>query len=266
MLYSGWDGEGEFFYSMEILYGGIPGRPIGDGMDGHSWWPLFENIPTEYLEAYYPLRIDGYTTVTDSGGAGLHRGGNGVEKRYVYLEPGEVSIHDDRWLTRPWGVLGGLPGGRSEKILKRADGSEERLPRSAINVIVEPGDMLVYRTAGGGGWKDRLERPVEAVVRDVSFGLVSREHATVGYGVVIADDGSADGPATEAERERQRTERGEASNFDFGPSLEDVLANCKEETGLEPPTPAVPLRWSPLEPAADALARVRAGDGIPAPS
>ena len=110
MLYSGWDAKGEFFYSMEILYGGIPGRPIGDGMDGHSWWPLFENIPTEYLEAYYPLRIDGYTTVTDSGGAGFHRGGNGVEKRYVYLEPGEVSIHDDRWLTRPWGVLGGRAG------------------------------------------------------------------------------------------------------------------------------------------------------------
>jgi len=78
MLYSGWDGDGEFYYAMEILYGGIPGRPIGDGMDGHSWWPLFENIPTEYLEAYYPLRIDGYTTVTDSGGAGYHRGGNGV--------------------------------------------------------------------------------------------------------------------------------------------------------------------------------------------
>ena len=71
MLYSGWEEDGEFFYAMEILYGGIPGRPIGDGMDGHSWWPLFENIPTEYLEAYYPLRIDGYTTVTDSGGAGL---------------------------------------------------------------------------------------------------------------------------------------------------------------------------------------------------
>src|SRR5205823_309898 len=122
MLYSGWDGNGEFFYSMEILYGGIPGRPIGDGMDGHSWWPLFENIPTEYLEAYYPLRIDGYTTVTDSGGAGLRRGGNGVEKRYVYLEPGEISIHDDRWLTRPWGVLGGEPGGRPEKGAERAGG------------------------------------------------------------------------------------------------------------------------------------------------
>ena len=155
MLYSGWDGKGEFFYSMEILYGGIPGRPIGDGMDGHSWWPLFENIPTEYLEAYYPLRIDGYTTVTDSGGAGFHRGGNGVEKRYVYLEPGEISIHDDRWLTRPWGVLGGEPGGRSEKILRRADGTEERLPSKCDQIVVEPGDMLVYRTAGGG----RLEGP-----------------------------------------------------------------------------------------------------------
>ncbi len=110
MLYSGWDGAGDFFYLMEISYGGIPGRPIGDGMDGHSWWPLFENIPTEYLESYYPIRVDGYTTVKDSGGAGLHRGGNGIEKRYVYLEPGEVSIHDDRWLTYPWGILGGTPG------------------------------------------------------------------------------------------------------------------------------------------------------------
>jgi N-methylhydantoinase B len=266
MLYSGWDGSGEFFYSMEILYGGIPGRPIGDGMDGHSWWPLFENIPTEYLEAYYPLRIDGYTTITDSGGAGLHRGGNGVEKRYVYLEPGEVSIHDDRWLTRPWGVLGGLPGDRSEKILKRADGTEERLPSKCDHVAVEPGDMLVYRTAGGGGWKDRLDRPVESVVRDVSFGLVSRENALAGYGVVLNDDGTADDAATEAERARQRAERGDAPNFDYGPSLDDVLANCKAETGLEPPTPAKPLRWSPLEPAEDALARVRAGDGMPAPS
>ena len=196
MLYSGWDGKGEFFYSMEILYGGIPGRPIGDGMDGHSWWPLFENIPTEYLEAYYPLRIDGYTTVTDSGGAGFHRGGNGVEKRYVYLEPGEISIHDDRWLTRPWGVLGGEPGGRSEKILRRADGTEERLPSKCDQIEVEPGDMLVYRTAGGGGWKDRLDRPVEAVVRDV----VVRPR--------LAGEGE-DGLRRRARRRRRRRRRGD---------------------------------------------------------
>ena len=108
---------------------------------------------------------------------GFHRGGNGVEKRYVYLEPGHVSIHDDRWLTRPWGVLGGQPGGRSTKILRRVDGTEEVLPAKCDEIAVEPGDMLIYRTAGGGGWKDRLDRPVEAVERDVAFGLVSREKA-----------------------------------------------------------------------------------------
>jgi N-methylhydantoinase B len=262
MLYSVLKEDGDFFYAMEILYGGIPGRPIGDGMDGHSWWPLFENIPTEYLEAYYPLRIDGYTTVTDSGGAGMHRGGNAVEKRYVYLEPGEVSIHDDRWLTRPWGVLGGEPGERSEKILVRADGTEERLPSKCDNVVVQPGDMLVYRTAGGGGWKDRLERPVDAVVRDVSFGLVSREKALAGYGVVVGEDGTADVEATEKERERQRAERGDPLAFDFGPPLDEVLANCLDETGLEPPKPATQQRWSPIEDGAEVLARVREREGV----
>jgi N-methylhydantoinase B len=263
MLYSGWDSAGDFFYAMEILYGGIPGRPIGDGMDGHSWWPLFENIPTEYLEAYYPLRVDGYTTVTDSGGAGFHRGGNGVEKRYVYLEPGQVSIHDDRWLTRPWGVLGGEPGERSTKLLRRADGTEEVLPAKCDEVAVAPGDMLVYRTAGGGGWKDRLDRPVEAVARDVSFGLVSRGKAERAYGVVLRDDGSVDEEATTAERDRQRTERGPAKDFDFGPALEETLAACEAETGLPAPSPARPLRWAPLEDAESAMARARAaaGDG-----
>jgi N-methylhydantoinase B len=203
--------------------------------------------------------------VTDSGGAGFHRGGNGVEKRYIYLEPGEVSIHDDRWLTRPWGVLGGEPGGRSEKILRRADGSEERLPSKCDQVVVEPGDMLVFRTAGGGGWKDRLDRPAETVARDVSYGLVSREHARAGYGVVLAEDGTVDADATEAERSRQREERGDPLSFDFGPPPEEVIARCKEETGLEPPSPAKPLRWSPLEDGEAALARVRVGDGIAEP-
>jgi N-methylhydantoinase B len=83
--------------------------------------------------------------------------------------------------------------------------------------------------------------------------------------VVLNDDGTADEAATEAERARQREERGEALSFDFGPPLEEVLARCEEETGLAPPVPAKPLRWSPLEPGDEALERVRAGDGIPAP-
>jgi N-methylhydantoinase B len=252
MLYSGWDDRGDFFYLMEISYGGIPGRPIGDGMDGHSWWPLFQNIPTEYLEAYYPVRIDGYTTVTDSGGAGFHRGGNGIEKRYVYLEPGEISIHDDRWLTYPWGILGGKTGMRSEKILRRADGSTERLPSKCDEVKVEPGDVLIYRTAGGGGWKDPLDRPAEQVDADVAKGLVSKEKAEADYGVVVGD-----AEATVQLRARMREERGDVLDFDFGPTLDDIRERAEEETGLRPPAPPEPLAWAPMESGEAALARVR---------
>ncbi len=252
MLYSGWDGSGDFYYLMEISYGGIPGRPIGDGMDGHSWWPLFENIPTEYLESYYPVRIDGYTTMEDSGGAGFHRGGNGIEKRYVYLEPGEVSIHDDRWLTYPWGILGGKTGRRSEKILVRADGSRERLPSKCDEVRVQPGDMLIYRTAGGGGWKDPLDRPAEAVESDVAKGLVSAGKAKSDYGVVVGD-----AEATEALRTKMRDERTEVKDFDMGPSLDEILAGCEAETGMKPPVPQEPLPWATMETDEEALARVK---------
>jgi N-methylhydantoinase B len=122
--------------------------------------------------------------------------------------------------------------------------------------------MLVYRTAGGGGWKDRLDRPAEAVARDVALGLVSRAKALASYGVVVAADGSPDADATEQERERQRADRGEALAFDFGPPLAEALADCKTETGLEPPTPAKALRWSPLEDGDVTLARVREREGV----
>ena len=163
-------------------------------------------------------------------------------------------------------MLGGWPGARSTKLLRRADGTEQVLPSKCDEVEVEPGDMLVYRTAGGGGWKDRLDRPAEAVARDVSFGLVCREFAREGYGVVLADDGSVDEAATEAERAAPaRRARRARSRSTSGRRSRRCSRRCKEETGLEPPTPAKPLRWSPLEPGDEALARVRAGDGIPAP-
>ena len=216
-LYSGRDSEGRAFQLMEILYGGIPGRPVGDGMDGHSWWPLFENIPSEYLESYYPMRIDAYRSIPDTGGPGLHRGGNGVEKVYRLLEAGEVSIHDDRHRSRPWGILGGRPGGCSEKWLVRADGSREQIPSKVDNVRVEPGDRIVFRTAGGGGWGDALERDPAVVRRDVVRGLLTAEAAREGYGVALNGDGKeVDRTATEELRGRMRRERGTLPTFDFG--------------------------------------------------
>ena len=245
LLYSGNDTDGKFFFIMEIGYGGIPGRPIGDGMDGHSWWPLFTNIPTEYLESYCPLRVDRYASVIDSGGAGLHRGGNGIDKWYTFLEPGEIAIHDDRWLTPPWGILGGKPGMRSTKILVRADGGREVLPSKCDQVKVAPGDRLIFQTAGGGGWGDPLERDVDKVRTDVVRELVSADKARADYGVVLdPDTGEVDVEATRALRAELLQRRGTPSTFDFGPPLETLLARCKEETGLEPPTaPLLPPGW-----------------------
>ena len=139
-MYSGYDKNGEWYQLYQITFGGIPGKPFGDGPDGHSLWPSFTNVPNEFLESYFPLRIDIYETIADTGGAGKNRGGNGLRIGYRFLEPGEISIHDDRWLTYPWGANGGEPGVRSRKLLQRANGTEELLPSKIDHVKVESGD------------------------------------------------------------------------------------------------------------------------------
>jgi N-methylhydantoinase B len=242
-MYSGYDRNGEWYQLYQIGFGGIPGRPVGDGADGHSLWPAFTNVPNEFLEAYFPLRIAAYETIPDSGGPGAHRGGNGISIAYEFLEPGVVSIHDDRWLTYPWGVNGGAPGARSTKLLRRAaDGAEVILPSKCDHVAVEAGDVLAFNTWGGGGWGDPLTRPEETVALDVRRGLVTVEGARR-YGVVVTADGSVDGSATQALREQMRRSRPPALVFDKGGDIEDLRARAKAETGLDPPVAPRFPRW-----------------------
>jgi len=237
--YSDPERAGEWFQLYSIGFGGIPGRPVGDGPDGHSLWPSFINIPCEYLESYYPMRIERWETIADTGGAGLHRGGNGVEVAYRFLEPGTIAIHDDRWLTYPWGVNGGEPGTRGRKLLDRADGSTEVLPSKVHDVMVYPGDVLHFVTWGGGGWGDPLQRDPELVALEVRRGLVTAEGARR-YGVVCDAGGRLDAEATVQLREQLRGERPETlPTFDSGPPLETILERCEQETGLAAPKPPV---------------------------
>ncbi len=237
LFYSGYDKQGEWFQLFQIGFGGIPGRPVGDGPDGHSLWPGFTNVPNEFIEAYFPLRIVKYEPIADSGGAGLHRGGNGLSVAYEFLVDGEIAIHDERWLTYPWGVRGGDPGMRSTKRLVRADGGEEWLPAKCDGVSVKEGDVLYFNTWGGGGWGDPLERDADQVGVDVSRGLVSAEGAKR-YGVVIAADGAVNSAATEKLRAKMRDGREDSGLFSFGGTIEEIKARSLEETHL--PAPEAP--------------------------
>ena len=219
LLYSGRDSDDEFFLFYEINYGGIPGRPIGDGMDVHAWWPNVTSIPVEYAESYFPLRVLHLRGQCDSGGAGNHRGGNGVYKEYEFLAAGDVSIHDDRAISRPWGIGGGRAAEGSRKVLVRRNGDEEELPSKLDFLKVEPGDRLQYITAGGGGWGDPLVREPEAVRLDVLRGFVSDEKARASYGVAVLEGGgSIDLDETQTLRAKLRDERHDNDSvFDFGP-------------------------------------------------
>jgi len=248
LFYSGAKPDGEWFQLFQIGFGGIPGRPLGDGPDGHSLWPNFTNVPNEFLERYFPLRIERYETVADSGGAGLHRGGNGILMTYRFLEPGSIAIHDDRWFVPPWGVNGGSPGARATKILRKADGSETIVGNKQEDIEVEAGDELDFITWGGGGWGDPLNRDPALVAKEVGQGLVSKQGARA-YGVVIGDDGTVDAGATDKLRGDLRGARPtELPTFNYGASLDELRKNSLAETGL--PAPIQPKWKQAVEPLA----------------
>ncbi len=233
-MYSGYDKKGDWYQLFQIGFGGVPGKPFGDGPDGHSMWPSFTNVPNEFMESYFPLRIEAYETIPDSGGAGQNRGGNALRVSYRFLEPGEISIHDDRWLTYPWGVNGGLPGQRSRKILHRKSGKVELLQSKCDRIKVDVGDLLHFDTWGGGGWGDPFKRDPAAVAFDVEAGLVTEKGARR-YGVVLNEDGTVNEKSTVSLRARLSKKRGKTKLFDRGGTIDELKKRCKRETGLEPP-------------------------------
>jgi N-methylhydantoinase B len=235
LFYAGTDKSGQWFQLFQIGFGGIPGRPFGDGPDGHSLWPGFTNVPNEFLERYFPLVIERYETEPDSGGAGSFRGGNGIRMSYRFLEPGTIAIHDDRWFTKPWGVNGGEPGARARKILEKPDGTSTVVANKLEQLAVEEGDILHFITWGGGGWGDPLQRDPALVAKEVRQGLVTTEGAKL-YGVMLAADGSVDAAGTEALRAEMTGGRdGPLPLFNYGGEIETLRAECLAETGLPAP-------------------------------
>jgi N-methylhydantoinase B/oxoprolinase/acetone carboxylase alpha subunit len=186
----------------ELITGTWGGTPEADGNDGLSNpAATASNIPVEVAESEFPIVIERYGLVPDSGGAGRFRGGLAIERAWRCLTPDtSLVVRSDRQLHAPYGLAGGEDGGRSANVLRHADGREERLP-PMFSTVIQPGDVFHHRTAGGGGFGDPLERSPDAVAADVRDGKVSVEAARRCYGVVVRN-GEADHAATAAERER----------------------------------------------------------------
>ena len=138
-------GAGWTFY--ETLGGGQGASARGDGPSAvHVGMSNTRNTPIESLEVAYPLRIDEYSVRRGSGGAGLHRGGDGVVRRYRALEACTVTLLTERRTRAPSGAQGGAPGLPGRNLL-----NGRPLP-AKCRVTLVPGDVLTQETPGGGGW------------------------------------------------------------------------------------------------------------------
>jgi N-methylhydantoinase B len=142
---------GPFAY-YETVGGGAGGGPDGPGESGvHTHMTNTLNTPVEALEYALPVRVIRYSLRPGSGGAGRHRGGDGLRRDLRFLCPVHINLLSERRHRPPYGLAGGQPGRRGRNVLVRADGTEQDLPGKAT-LDLEAGDTLSLRTPGGGGW------------------------------------------------------------------------------------------------------------------
>ncbi len=169
----------------ELLSGTWGGRPDRDGNDGLcNPANVASNIPVEQAESEYPVRIQRYGLVSDSGGQGQFRGGLAIEREWELLDgEAHLAIRSDRRDHLPYGLHGGGSGTPSISLLQHVN-EEEVLP-TMVSTSIKAGERLYHRMAGGGGWGDPLERPADAVARDVGNEKVSLEKAREFYGVML---------------------------------------------------------------------------------
>jgi len=177
---------GEYYSYIETYGGGHGAMDDQDGMDGvHTNMTNTRNAPVEVIEIAYPLRVERYGLVPDSDGPGKSRGGLGMTREITILDhKAMITLGTERRKIRPWGLMGGKPGGGSDCWIISPEGQKQALP-SKVTTQVEPGTRIVLRTAGGGGFGDPLERDPQKVQNDVEEDLISVDRAKDEYGVVI---------------------------------------------------------------------------------
>ena len=149
---------GQSFAYYETLGGGTGAWAQGPGVSGvHSHMTNTLNTPIEALEYTYPLMVTRYCLRRESGGEGLHRGGDGLIRELEALTETEVTVLSERRKIPPYGLAGGEPGKPGKNLILKKDGTMLEMP-GKFHERLEPGDRIRIETPGGGGWGKKVDR------------------------------------------------------------------------------------------------------------
>jgi len=187
-LINGYDLNGRRFVFFEPVPGGHGGRPTEDGVSATVCFHEGDtpDVPVEIQEAILPVLVEESALDQDSAGPGLHRGGLGYRRSFRLLSTrASMQLNVDRHWCPPWGLRGGLEARPNSAYIEAQAGGERELVLKRDGIRLEPGARVILAGGGGGGWGDPLERPPEAVLRDVVAGYVSAEAAERDYGVAV---------------------------------------------------------------------------------
>jgi N-methylhydantoinase B len=196
---SGWhSGRGATYVYPESMGGGAGAFADRDGMDAvHVHTVNSTNLPAEALELEYPMLLEEYCLVPDSGGAGRHRGGMGMARQLRVREDNTTfSARSDAHIIPAPGVAGGKPSNTTRILRNPGTSKEEALYSKASGLVLAAGEVIRVETLGGGGYGDPAERSLAALARDLREEKITRAAAERDYG---------------AERVRQALEQGETA-------------------------------------------------------
>ncbi|MCH9675162.1 MAG: hydantoinase B/oxoprolinase family protein [Gammaproteobacteria bacterium] len=202
--------DGTEFAMMDIFFGGWGARPNKDGIDGIA--PMvfgsYGTIPAEILEREFPVVVEGFGYVPDTGGAGRFRGSLSIFKTWRFLNGGHAMVRTNRLVRPSPGMHGGGPGGLSANNLIRDEHSRALDAKAHVHVDVRPGDVIHHVIAGSGGHGEAINRDPAAVLEDVRNEKVSVESARSCYHVAIdTTDMTLLGDETETLRQTARDQR-----------------------------------------------------------
>ena len=174
-----------------------------------DWGDLVTVQSSEVIETRMPLLVESSRLAPNSGGAGTTRGGLSMQRALRVLAPdARYSLLSDGAVVPAFGVLGGLSGVPVGSWIDRGGEVEEfDTPGKIAGHPLAEGDIVMVRSAGGGGYGDPLDRKTERVAQDVREGYVSAAAARELYGVALDRAGRADAVATAALRKRLRSAR-----------------------------------------------------------